>query len=152
MVDDRYCKNPLEKNGVALVVNQRLQNAVLGCNLKNNRMVSLCFQGKRFNVTVIQVYAPTTNAKETEVKQFYEYLQDLEVTPKIDVFFIRDWNAKAGSQEIPEVTGRFGLGVQKEAGQRLTEFCQENTMVRANPLFHQHKTALFTWTSPDGQY
>ena len=76
VIDDRYCKNPLEKNGVALVVNQRLQNAVLGCNLKNNRMISLCFQGKPFNVTVIQVYAPTTNAKETEVKQFYEYLQD----------------------------------------------------------------------------
>ena len=103
-------------------------------------MIFVCFQSKPFNITVIQVYALASNIEETEVKQFYEYLQDLELTPKIDVLFIRDWNAKAGNQEIPEVTGKFGLGVQKEAGQRLTEFCQENPMVRANPLFHQHKT------------
>ena len=128
---------------------QRFQNAVLGCNLKNNRMISVCFQGKPFNVTVIQVYAPTTDAEEAEVDWFYEDLQDLlELTPKIDVLFIRDWNAKAGNQEIPEVTGKFGLGVQKEAGQRLTEFCQENILVIADTLLQQHKRRLYTWTSP----
>ena len=92
---------------------------------KNDRMISVRFQGKPFNITVIQVYAPTTNAKEAEVQQFYEDLQDLlEVTPKKDVLFIKgDWNAKMGNQEIPEVTGKFGLGVQNEAGPRLIEFC-----------------------------
>ena len=111
-------------------------------------------QGKPFKITVIQVYAPTTNAKEAGVDQFYEDQQDLlELTPKKDVLFIiGDWNAKVGSQETPEVTGEFGLGVQKEAGQRLIEFCQENTLVIANTLFQQHKRQLYTWTSPDGQY
>ena len=104
-------------------------------------MISACFQGKPFNITVIQVYAPTTNDKETEVEQFYDTLQDLlELTPKKGVLFIIGyWDAKVGSQEIPGVTGKFGLGVENEAGQRLTEFCQENTLVRANTLFQQHK-------------
>ena len=101
-------------------------------------MISLCFQGKPFNITVIQVYAPTTNAKEAE--QFYEDLQDLELTHKKDVLFIiGDWNAKVGSHEILGIIGKFGIGVQNEAGERLTEFCQENTLVMANILFHLHK-------------
>ena len=114
----------------------------------------LCFQGKPFNITVIQVYASTSNAEEAEVEQFYENLQDLlELTPPKDVLFIiGDWNAKAGNQEIPGVIGKFGLGVQNEAEQRLTEFCQENALVTANTLFQQHKRKLYTWTSPDGQY
>ena len=102
----------------------------------------------------IQVYAPTSNAKVTEVEWFYEDILDLlELTPKKDVFFIRgDWNAKIGSQEIPGITGKFGLGVQNEAGQRLKEFCQKNPLVIANTLFQQHKRRLYTWTSPDGQH
>jgi len=114
-------------------------------------MVSVRFPGKPFNITVIQVCAPTSNAEETKTEWFYEDLQDLlELTPKKDVLFIiGDWNAEVGSQEIPAVTGNFGLGVQNEAGQRLTEFCQENTLVIANTLFQQHKRRLYTWTSPD---
>ena len=117
-------------------------------------MISVRFQGKPFNITVIQVYAPTANAKEAEAEWFYDDLQDLlELTPKKDVLFITgDWTAKVGSQEIPGVTGKLGFGVQNEAGQRLTEFCQENTLVIANTLFQQHKRRLYTWTSPDGQY
>ena len=117
-------------------------------------MISVHFQGKPFNITVIQVYAPTSNAEEAEVERFYEDLQDLlELTPKRDVLFIiGNWNAKVGSQQIPGVTGKFDLGVQNEAGQRLTEFCQENAMVMANTLFQQHKRRLYTWTSPDDQY
>ena len=117
-------------------------------------MISVHFRCKPFNITVIQVYAPTNNAEEAEVEQFYEDLQNLlELTPKRDVLFIiGDWNAKVGSQEIPGVTGKFGLGVQNEAGQRLTEFCQENALVIANTLFQQHKRRLYTWTSPDGQH
>ena len=113
------------------MVNKRVRNAVLGCNLKNDRMISVRFQGKPFNITVIQVCAPTSNAEEAEVEWFYEDLQDLlELTPKKDVLFIiRDWNAKVGSQETPEVTGKFGLGIRNEAGQRLIEFCQENALV-----------------------
>ena len=104
-------------------------------------MISVHLQGKTFNITVIQVYAPTSNTEEAEVEWFYEDLQDLlELTPKKDVIFIiGDWNEKVGSQEIPEVTGKFGLGVQNEAGQRLTEFCQENALVIANTLSQQHK-------------
>ena len=104
-------------------------------------MISVYLQGKPFNITVLQVYAPTSNAVEAEVELFYEDLHDLlELTPKKDVLFIiGDWNAKVGSQEIPGVTGWFGLGVQNEAAQRLTEFCQENTLVIANTLFQQHK-------------
>ena len=117
-------------------------------------MISVRFQGKAFNITVIQVYAPTSNAKEAEVEWFYEDLQDLlEKTPKKDVLFIiGDWDAKVGSQEIPGVKGKFGLGIQNEAGQRPIEFCQENAPVIANILFQQHKRRLYTWTSPDGQY
>ena len=104
-------------------------------------MISTHFQGKPFNITVIQVYAPTSNAEEAEVEWFYEDLQDLlELTAKIDVLFIiGDWNAKVGNQEIPGGTGKFGFGVQHEAVQRLTEFCQENSLVIANTLFQQHK-------------
>ena len=109
-------------------------------------MISVCFQGKPFNITVIQVYAPTSNDEEAEVEQFYEDLQDLlePIPPKDVLFIIGDWNAKVGSQEIPGVTGKFGLGVQSEAGQRLTEFCQENALVIANTLFQQHKRRLYT--------
>ena len=105
-------------------------------------MTSVRFQGKPFNITVIHVYALTSNAEEAEVEWFYEDLQDLlELTPKRDILFpIRDWNAKVGSQEIPGVTGKLGLGVQNEAGQRLIVFCQENTLVIANTLFQQHKS------------
>ena len=117
-------------------------------------MISVHFQGKPFSITVIQVYAPTSNAEEAEFEWFYGDLQDLlELTSKKDVFFIiGDWNAKVGSQEISGVTGKFGLGVQNVAGQRLIEFCQENALVIANTLFQQHKRRLYTWTSPDGQY
>ena len=110
------------------------------------------FQGKSFNITVIPAYAPTSNAEEAEVEQFYEDLQDLpKLTSKKDVLFIiGDWIAEVGSQETPGVTGKFGFGGQNEAGQRLIEFCQENTLVIANTLFQQHKRRLYTWTSPDG--
>ena len=126
---------------------------MLGCSLKNDRMISVHSQDKSLNIMVIQVYAPTSNAEEAEVEWFYEDLQDLpELTPKKDVLFIiGDWNAEVGSQETPGVTGTFGLGVQNEAGQRLIEFCQENSLVIANTLF-QHKRSLYTWTSPDGQH
>ena len=147
-----YCgQDSLRRNGVAIMVNKRVRNAVLGCNLKNNRMISVRFQVKPFNITVIQVYTPISNAEEAEVEQFYEDLQDLlELTTKKDVLFIiGDWNAKVGSQETPGVTGKFGLGMQNEAGQRLIEFCQENALVIANTLFQQHKRRLYTWTSPD---
>ena len=150
-----YCgQESLRRNEVAIMVNKRVQNAVLGCNLKHDRMISVRFQGKLFNITVIQVYAPTSNAEEAEVEWFYEDLQDLlELTPKKDVLFIvGDWNAKVGSQETPGVTGKFGLGIQNEAGQRLLEFCQENTLVIANSHFQQHKRRLYIWTSPDGQH
>ena len=117
-------------------------------------MISVCFQGKPFNITVIQACAPTSNAEEAEVERFYEDLRDLlELTPKKDVLFIiGDWNAKVGRQETPGVTGKFGLGVQNEAGQRLIEFCQENALIIANTLFQQLKRRLYTWTSPDGQH
>ena len=116
-------------------------------------MISVCFQGKPFIITVIQAYAPTSNTEEVEVERFYEDLQDLlELTPKKDVLFIMgDRNAKVGSQETPGVTGKFGLGVQNDAGQRLIEFCQENALVIANTLLQQHKRRLYTWISPDGQ-
>ena len=115
-------------------------------------MISVCLQGKPFNITVIQVYAPTSNTEESE--QFYEDLQDLlEIAPnKYVLFIIGNWNAKVGSQEIPGITGKFGLGVQNEAGQRLIEFCQETSLVIANTLFQQHKRKLYTWTSSDGQH
>ena len=119
----------------------------------SKRQNDLCsFPRQTIHITVIQVYAPTSNTEEAEVERFYEDLQDLlELTPKNDVLFIiGDWNAKEGSQEIPGVTGRFGLGVRNEAGQRLIEFCQENTLVIANTHFQQHKRRVYIWTSPDG--
>ena len=114
-------------------------------------MISAHFQGNPFIITVIQVYAPTSNAEEAEVERFFEDLQDLlELTPRKDVLFIiGDWNAKVGSQETPGVTGKFCLGMWNETGQRLIEFCQENTLVIANTLFQQHKRRLYTWTSTD---
>ena len=117
-------------------------------------MSSVHFQGKPFNIIVIQVYVPTSHTEEAEVERFYEDLQDLlELTPKKDVLFIMgDWNAKVRSQETPGVIGKFGLGMQNEAGQRIIEFCQENTLVIANTLFQQHKRRLYTWTSLDGQH
>ena len=140
------------------MVNKRVRNAVLGCSLKNDRMVSVHFQGKPFNITVIQVYVPISNAEKAEVEWFYEDLQDLlELTPKKDVLLIiGDWNGKVGSQEstlLPVLqllgeTGKFGLGVRNEAGQRITEFSQENALVIANTLFQQHKRRLYTQTSP----
>ena len=129
-----YCmQESLRRNVVAIMVNKRVQNAVLGCSLKNDRMISVRFQGKPFNIMVIQAYAPTSNAEEAEVEWFYEDLQGLlGLTPPKDVLFIiGDWNAKVGSQETPGVTGKFGLRVQNEAGKRLTEFCQENALVIA---------------------
>ena len=150
-----YCgQESLRRNVVAIIVNKRVQNAVLGCNLKNDRMISVHFQGKLFNITVIKVHALTSNAEEAEVERFYEGIQDLlELTPEKDVLFILgDWNAKVGSQETPGVTGKFGLGMQNEAWQRLKEFCQENALVIANTLFQQHRRRLYTWTSPDGQH
>ena len=126
------------------MINKRVHNTVLGCNIKNDRMISVRFQGKPFNITVIQAYAPTSNAEEAEVERFYEDLQDLlELTLKKDVLFIiGDWNAKVGSQETPGVIGKFGLGVRNEAGQRLIKFCQENTLVIANTLFQQQEKTL----------
>ena len=120
----------------------------LDANSKNDRMISVHFQGKPFHTTVIQVYAPTSNAEETEVELFNEDLQDLlELTPEKDVLFIiGDWNVKVGSQETPGVTGKFGLGIWSEAGQRLIAFCQDNALVIANTLFQQHKRQLYTWT------
>ena len=150
-----YCGQvSLRRNGVAIIINERVRNAVLECNLKNYRMISVHFQDKQLNITVVQVYALMRNAGESEVEWFYEDLQDLlELAPKKDVFvIIGDWNAKVGCQEIPGVTGKFGLGVKNEAEQRLIEFCQENKLVIANTLFQQHKRRLYTWTSPDGQH
>ena len=117
-------------------------------------MISVRFQGKPFSITVIQAHAPTSNTEEAEVEQFYKDLPDLlDLTPKKDVLFITgDWNAKVGSQETPGVTGKFGLGIQNEAGQKLIEFGQENALVIANTLFQQQKRRLYTWTSPDGQH
>ena len=119
-----------------------------------NQQNDLCFQGKPFYITVIQVYAPTSNVEEGVVEQFYEDLQDfLELTPKKDILLIiGDCNVKAGSQETTGVTDKFGLAIQNEAGKRLIEFFQENALVIANTLFQQHKRRLYTWTSPDGQH
>ena len=149
-----YCgQESLRRNGVAIMVNKRVQNAVLGCNLKNHRMISVHLQGKPFNITVIQVYAPTNNVEEAEVERFYEDLQDLlELTSKKDVLFIiGDWNANVGSQETPGVTGKFDLGMRNEAGQRQIEFCQENALIRANTLLQQHEKTVHMDIT-DGQY
>ena len=149
-----YCgQESLRRNGVAIVVNRRVQNAVPGRNLKNDRMISVHFQGKPLSITIIQVYAPTSNAEEAEAERFYEDLQDLlELIPKKDVLYItEEWNEKVGSQETPGVTGKFGLGMRNEARQRLMEFYQENALVMTNTLFQQHKRRLYTWTL-DGQH
>ena len=135
-----YCgQESLRRNGVAITVNRRVRNAVLGYNLKNDRMISVHFQGKPF--MLIQVYVTTSNDEEAEVEWFYEDLQDfLEITPPKNVLFIiGDWNAKVGIQETPGVTGKFSFGVNNEEGQRLKEFCQENALVIANTIFQQHK-------------
>ena len=129
-----YCgQQYLRRNGEVIMVNKRVRNAVLGCNLKNDRMISVHFQGKPFSITMIQAYAPTGNAEEAEVEWFYEDLQDLleQTPPKNVIFIIGGWNANG-------VTGKFGLGVQNKAGERLIEFCQENALVIANTLFQQH--------------
>ena len=148
-----YCRQEsLRRNGVAIMVNKEVRNEVLGCSLKNSRMITVCLQGTPFNIAVIQVYAPTSNTEEAEAERFYEDLQDLlELTPKKILFIIGDWNAKVGSQETPGATSKFGLGVQNEAGQRLLEFCQENALVITNILFQRHKRRRYTWTPPDGQ-
>ena len=132
-----YCgQESLRRNGVAFIVNKRVQNVVLGCNLKNDRIISVRFQGKPFNIIVIQVYDPANNTEDAVVKWFYEDLQDhLELTPPKNVLFIiGDWNAKVGSQELPGVTGKFGLGVQNETDQRLTVFPREHTGHSKHPL------------------
>ena len=141
-----YCvQESLRRNGVGIMVNKRVRNAVLGCSLKNDRMISVRFQDKPFNIMVIQVYALTSNTEEAKVEWFYEDLQGLlELAPKDVHFILGDWNAKVGSQETPGVTGKFGLGVQNESGQRLIEFCQENALVIANTIFKQHKRRLDT--------
>ena len=132
-----YGQESLRRNGVAIRVNKRVRNAVLGCSLKNDRIISVHFQGKPFNIIVIQPYALTSNTEEAEVEQFYEELQGLlELSPQKDVLFITGgWNAKVGSQETPGVTGKFGLGIWNKAGQRLIEFCQEDTLVIENSHF-----------------
>ena len=154
-----YGQESLRRSEVTIMVKKRVRNAILGCNLKNDRMISVCFQGKAFNITIIQANAPTSNTEEAEVEQFCEDLQEqffedlLELTLKKDVLLIiGDWDAKVRSQEAPGVTGKFGLGIWNETGKRLMEFCQENALVIANTLFQQHKRTLYTWTSPDGQH
>ena len=146
--DDHYIyygQESLRRNGVAIMVNKRVRSAVLGCNLKNDRMISVHFQGKPFNITVIQVYAPTSNAKEAKVELFYEDLQDLlELTPPERCpFHYRGLECKVRSQETPAVTGKFGLGIWNESRQRLIEFCQENALVVAHTLFQQCKRTQY---------
>ena len=151
-----YCgQESLRRNRVAIMVNKTVQSAVLECNLKSDRMISVRFQGKPFNIMVIEAYAPTSNAEEAEVERFYEDLQDLlELTPPKDVLFIiGDWNAKVGSQETPGVTGKFGLGIRNKAGQRLIEFCQgEPTGHSKHPLPTTQEKTLYMdvtrWSTP----
>ena len=148
-----YGQESLRRNGVAIMVNKSLKRSTWMQSQKRQKdLHSSPRQATQYHK--IQVYAATSNAEEAEVKWFYEDLQVLlELTPKKDVLFIiGDWNAKVGSQEMPGVTGKFGLRVQNEAGKRLTEFCQENTLVIANTLFQQHKRRLYKWTSPDSQH
>ena len=150
-----YCgQESLRRNGVAIMVNKKVQNTVLGCNLKNDRMISVRFQGKPFNITVIQAYALASNAEAAEVERFYEDIQDLlELILKKDVLFIiGDWNAKVGSQVTPGVTGKFDLGIRNETGQRLIRVLpRERTGHSKHPL-STNKRRLYTWTSPDGQH
>ena len=143
----------LRVNGVAIMVNKRVRNAVLGCSLKNDTMISVHSQGKPFNSTVIQVYAPTSNAEEAEAEWLYEDLEDLiELTPpKRCPFHYRGLECKSRKSRTPGVTSKFGLGIRNEAGQMIIEFCQENALVITNTLF-QHKRRLYTWTAPDGRH
>ena len=147
-------RNPLEEMEQPSWSAKEPKMQYLDAISKMTELISVHFQGKPFSITGIQVYASTSNAEEAKVERFYEDLQDfLELTPKKDVLFIiGDWNAKIGSEEIPGVTGKFGLGIQNEARQRLTKFCQENTLVIANIQFQQYRRRLYTWTSPDGQH
>ncbi|XP_062826063.1 craniofacial development protein 2-like [Anolis carolinensis] len=150
-----YCgQEEHRRNGVAFIINNKVAKAVLGYNPKNERIISIRVQGKPFNITVIQIYAPTTAVKKAEVDQFYEDLQHLlDNTPKRDIIFITgDWNAKVGSQMKTGITGKHGLGQQNEVGHRLIEFCQENSLCITNTLFQQPKRQLYTRTSPDGQH
>ena len=150
-----YCgQESLRRNRIAIIVNKRVRNAVLGCNLKSDRMISVRFQGKPFNITVIQVYAPTSNTEEAEVERFYKDLQDLlELRPKKRCpFHYRGLECKSRKSRNTWSKGKFGLGIRNEAGQRLIEFCQENALVITNTLFQQHGRRLYTWTSPDVQY
>ena len=149
-----YCEQESHRrNGEAIIVNGRVQNATLEWNFKNNIMVCLHFQGKLFNIIVIQVYTLTTNAEEVEVGQFCEDLHDLlEPTPKKNVLLIiGDWSTRVWSQETSEEIGKLDLGLRNEAKQRVTEFSQEKALVIANTLLQKHKRRLYTWTSPDGQ-
>ena len=135
------------------MVNKRVQNAILGCNLKNDRMISVCFQGKSFNITVIQVYAPTSNSEELKLNGFMKTIRPFRSnTPKRCPFHYRGLECKSRKSRDTCRTGKFGLGVQNKAGQKLMEFCQENALVIANTLFQQHNRRLYTRTSPDGQY
>ena len=142
------------RNRVAIIVNKGVQTAVLGCNLKNDRMISVRFQGKPFNITAIQIYDPISNAKGAEVEWFYEDLQDLlELTPKKDVLFIiGDWNAKVGSQETPGLTGKFGLRIWNEAGQRLRVLLRKCTGHNKHPLPTTQEKTLYMditrWSTP----
>ena len=146
-----YCgQESLRRNGVAITVNKRVRNAVLGCNLKSNRMISVPLQGKPFNITVIQVYAPTSNAEEAEVEWFCEDLQDL-LEQKRCPFHYRGLECKSRKSRNTWNNRQICLGVKNETGQRLRDFCQEKTLVIANTLLQQHKRRLYTWTSPGGQ-
>ena len=150
-----YCgQESLRRNGIALIVNKRVQNAVLGCKLKNNKMISVCFQGKPFNIKVVQLYAPTSNAEEAEVERFYEYLQDLlELTPPKDVLFIiGDWNAKVGSQEITWSNRQIWPWSAKWSRAKANRVLLRERTSHSKHTLQQHKRRLYTWTSPDGQY
>ena len=147
-----YGQWSLKRNGVVLIVNERVQNAVLGCNLKNDRMIPIRFQGKPFNITVIQVYAPTRNAREAEVERFYEELQDLlKLTPKKFPLHYRGVECKSWKSRDTWSNGQIWCW-SKKWSREITKFCQENALVIANTLFQQHKRRLYTWTSLDGQY
>ena len=150
-----YCGQEfLRRNGVDLRVNKRVWNAVIRCRLKSDRMILVCFQGKPFNITVIQFYVPTTDAKEAEVEQLYEDLQGLlELTLTKDVLFIMgDWNKKVENQEIPGVTGKFGLGVQRRSRTKANRVLPRQCTDHSKDLFQQHKRWIYMWTSSDGQY
>ena len=142
------------KNGVALILDKKINKSVIGFNPKNDRMILIRVQARPTNLTIIQIYAPTTDAEETAIEKFYAELQQmLDDVPKKDaILIIGDWNAKVGDREVPGIAGKFGLGKRNDAGERLIDFCQENTMVISNTCFRQPKRRLYTWTSPNGQY